>query len=154
RVSDPTPNVGDVITYTIRVTNAGPDNATNVTVRDVLPGGVTYLSHVVTQGNYNPLTGVWAVGTVLVEGPQTLTITALVTNPGVQANTASVADADQFDPNLGNNTDTAEIDPPVADLLLTKSVSDATPNVGDQITFTVTVVNNGPHDATGVQVTD
>ena len=131
RVSDPTPNVGDVITYTIRVTNAGPDNATNVILQDLLPAGVDFLSAVATQGNYNPVTGVWAVGTVLVEGPQTLTITALVVSPDVQTNTASVADADQFDPNLGNNTDTAEIDPQVADLLLTKSVSDATPNVGD-----------------------
>ena len=42
----------------------------------------------------------------------------------------------------------------MADLAVTKTVSDATPNVGDQITFTVTLSNNGPNDATGVQVTD
>src|SRR6185436_1292678 len=134
RVSNPTPNVGDQITFSIFVTNAGPDNATGVTVQDVLPAGLTFISAVATQGNYNPTTGVWTVGTVLVEGPQRLTITARVDSPDAQTNTASIADSDQFNPNLGNNTDTAEIDPQVADLLVTKSVSNARPNVGDNIT--------------------
>ena len=32
----------------------------------------------------------------------------------------------------------------MADLSVTKTVSDATPNVGDQITFTVTLTNRAP----------
>ena len=68
RVSNPTPNVGDTITFTVRVTNAGPDNATGVIVQDLLPAGLTFLSAVPTQGNYNPVTGVWTVGTVWSKG--------------------------------------------------------------------------------------
>jgi uncharacterized repeat protein (TIGR01451 family) len=41
-----------------------------------------------------------------------------------------------------------------ADIRVTKSVSDPTPAVGTNVTFTVTATNLGPNDATGVQVTD
>lgn len=41
-----------------------------------------------------------------------------------------------------------------ADLAVTKTVNDPTPDAEEIITYTVTVVNNGPEDATGVQVRD
>jgi uncharacterized repeat protein (TIGR01451 family) len=44
--------------------------------------------------------------------------------------------------------------PPVADLSLTKSVDDDTPEVGQDVDFTLTVSNAGPANATGVHVTD
>ncbi|PKV51198.1 putative repeat protein (TIGR01451 family) [Aquimarina sp. MAR_2010_214] len=41
-----------------------------------------------------------------------------------------------------------------ADLGITKTVNTTAPNVGSNITFTTTAINNGPDDATGVKVTD
>src|SRR5262249_1334209 len=41
-----------------------------------------------------------------------------------------------------------------ADLALSKTVNDTRPPVGSVITYTITLVNHGPHWATGVQVTD
>src|SRR4029453_8367588 len=91
----------------------------------------------------------------LASGTQTvLTITAAVTSPIARTNTATVTDSDQFDPNSANNTASATETPQRANLAIDKTVSDDTPNVGDQITFTVTLTNSGPDDATGVQVTD
>src|SRR5262249_48604700 len=61
---------------------------------------------------------------------------------------------DQFDPNTGNNTGTAIETPQQADLQLTKTVSNATPNVGNTTTITVTLADRGPDAATGVTVQD
>ncbi len=41
-VDDNTPNIGQIITFTMDVTNAGPDDATDVTITDIVPAGFTY----------------------------------------------------------------------------------------------------------------
>ena len=76
-VSDPTPNVGDTITYTVTLTDNGPDAATNVQVTDLLPAGLVVVSASTEPGSYNPATGLWTVGQLIVVGtPQTLQIPA------------------------------------------------------------------------------
>src|SRR5262249_26964116 len=42
-VSNSTPNVRDSILFTVTLTNAGPDAATNVAVTDLLPTGLTFV---------------------------------------------------------------------------------------------------------------
>ena len=44
------------------MSNNGPDAATNVTLQDLLPAGVTFVSATPSQGTYNSGTGVWNVG--------------------------------------------------------------------------------------------
>ena len=63
-VSNPTPNVGDKITFTVTLTNPGPDTAAAVEVTDLLPAGVDFVSASPSQGTYNSGTGLWDVGTV------------------------------------------------------------------------------------------
>jgi len=60
------------------------------------------------------------------------------------------------DPISENNTDTVTYDvyPDNADLSLTKTKSPAPIAVGDMATSVITVGNNGPRDATPVQVVD
>jgi uncharacterized repeat protein (TIGR01451 family) len=59
-----TPAVGQNVTFTIVLSNAGPSTATNVVLRDLLPAGLTLVSATPSQGSYGSGTGDWAVGTV------------------------------------------------------------------------------------------
>jgi len=84
----------------------------------------------------------------------TLIIVATVTQVGTITNTATISAADQPDPNSANDTAGASIGGQEADLAVTKVVSNLTPNVGTNVTYTVQVTNNGLSDATGVVVSD
>src|SRR6516225_2262447 len=106
-VDMPTPNVGTTVTFTVTLTNAGPDPATNVTVQDLLPAGLSLVSATESQGAYDGATGLWTVGQVDTTAPATLTLQARVVSPAAQTNTATIRHSDQFDPVPGNNSASA-----------------------------------------------
>jgi uncharacterized repeat protein (TIGR01451 family) len=56
-----------------------------------------------------------------------------------------------FNSSSGTAVSSQIVDP---DIAVTQNVSNNTPVKGDTMTMTITVVNNGPDDATGVQITD
>ncbi len=152
-VDNATPNVGDNVTFTIALTNTGPDDAQAVTVNDPLPTGLTFVSATPSRGTYTAGTGVWSVGPLVNASGATLTIVATVATPNAVTNTATVTST-TFDPASANNTDDAGVNALNADVAVTNTVNNATPNVGDNVTFTVTVTNNGPDGAAGVSVAD
>ena len=161
-VDNPTPNVGDQVLFTVTASNDGPNDATNVTIADALPVGTTFVSSNPSQGAYDGGTGVWTVGTIANLANATLEITASVDSIGTKTNTAQVASVDQADidstPNnnlaVEDDQDDASVTPQIADLSLNKTVDNSTPNVGDQVLFTVTATNDGPNDATNVTIAD
>jgi len=153
-VNNATPNVGTNVTYTIQVTNNGASTATGVVISDLLPAGLTYVSSTPSQGIYTSGTGAWAVGTLANAASATLTIVATVTQAGTISNTAAVSASNQPDPNSANNSASASLSVQAADLAVTKSVNNATPNVGTNVTYTIQVTNNGPSAATGVAISD
>src|SRR5262249_32615980 len=143
-VSNPTPNVGDTVTFTLTLTNNGPDAATGVSVRDSLPPGLRFAGAAPGQGTYDPATGIWSVGTLPVGGTAPLLVAATALLPGSHFNVASVASADEIDPDPSNNQAQAGVvvpTPPPADLELTKVSSAPEVTVGDVLTFTLTLVN-------------
>lgn len=86
-VDDATPNIGQTITFTLEVTNAGPDIATDVTVTDPVPAGFTYVPGSISGGDASSdadPTGAglsWTVNTVLVGSPVSLSFQAVVNAP-------------------------------------------------------------------------
>lgn len=150
-------DVGDEIVYTITVSNNGPDDASGVVVNDLLPLEMEYVSHIASQGTYDKISGVWDIDHLANESYVTLQIKV---KPKAGAagetltNTASLTDLDQINSITDNDTDSVDVYVTAVDILLSKSVDANLPNSDNQITFTISVTNNGPDDASGVVVTD
>ncbi len=149
-----TPNLDGTVTYTVTITNLGPDTAQGVLVSDPVPAGITFVSATTTQGTYSSNTAIWDAGTVAVGQPVTLTVVGTVSNCCPIVNTASIVGTETPDPNPNNNTSSITITPIQTDLTLTKTVDNARPTIGDTVTFYVTVTNQGPNATTGVIVAD
>ena len=161
-VSNATPAFGANVAYTLTVTNEGPDAATGLTVQDLLPASMTYVTH--SGGTYSSATGLWSIGTLNASASASLEITARVNGTGSIVNTAQVSAMNEYDADsTPNNNDPAEDDQdtaiitvaPAVDLSLDKSASPMDPGNGETTVFTLRVTNSSPHDdATGVVVRD
>ena len=111
-VDNSAPSEEDTVNYTVTLTNNGPAAAANITLTDLLPAGVTYVSDTRTQGTYSSGSGLWTVGTLSNGNAATLTITATVnagTGGSTISNTANNLSADKTDPDSTNNQDSADI---------------------------------------------
>lgn len=148
--------------YTVKARNLGPLAATGVQVADSVLSPLIYESHVVSQGTYNPATGIWNVGNLAISEADSLTITAhagVGSAGSIYWNRASRLSSSPFDPGSGraNDVDSVSVDVqprPQSDLRITKSVLPAMLCEGDSATFTIIVGNGGPNPATSVQATD
>ncbi|HND54591.1 MAG TPA: SdrD B-like domain-containing protein, partial [Pirellulaceae bacterium] len=163
-IDDTTPAIGQTVTFTIVVTNSGPDIATGVQITDAVPSGFGSITNVSGGATLVGNTLTWSNKTIPVDGTLTFTFQAVViagqTVPTSYTNWARVTDSDQWDPDSTpdptSTTEDDDDDAPlvISDLWLDKSVSDPTPNVGDTVTFSIVVHNDGPADVTGVAVKD
>ena len=99
------PNVSSNVTFTLTVTNLGPDTASNVTVTDALPAGLSFISANSTLGTPVNNAGIvtCALGNMSNNANATITIQTAATTSGLKTNSASVASA-TLDPNNANNT--------------------------------------------------
>ncbi|WP_019991271.1 SdrD B-like domain-containing protein [Rudanella lutea] len=97
-VSTTVAQIGDVISYTITLTNTGPVPATSVVVNDSASAGVTIIPGTITTsaGTFTPnLTGgTWSVSTLPAGATATLIYSVSVSIEGVVYNTASVPNTD------------------------------------------------------------
>ncbi|TKB98153.1 T9SS type B sorting domain-containing protein [Pedobacter cryotolerans] len=149
------PTIGNNVVFTVAVNNAGPNNATNVKVTDMLPAGYTFISSTVTAGSFNQLLGTWTIGDFANGATATMTITARVNAVGPYANTAVIAGA-ELDPVPANNTSTVTPIPNAAkvDLSIIKTTPIASTSIGEEFTYELNVKNIGVNLATEVLTTD
>lgn len=157
------------VSFNVVVFNAGPDDATNVTLTDAVPAGMTFVSGV--QNNVSPAFNCLPYPVVGSAGTITCTTPTLPagasgdftfvmhidseTPPGTTfTNIAVVTSA--VDPNDENNSSAASVMTPgvdQADLNVTKT---GPPNAGPNtdVTFMITVGNSGPNNAQNVTLSD
>jgi uncharacterized repeat protein (TIGR01451 family) len=156
-------SAGSNLTYTISFVNNGPSTAQNLTVTDAVPANTTFISAALTTG-----TG-WGVSTPAVGGTgnvvfskssvasgETAVFTMVVkVGAATTINNSAVGATTTSDPTPGNNTGTSTTTVTAqADLAVTKTDSPDPISVGNNVTYTINFVNNGPSSAQNVTVTD
>ena len=136
------PNFGDAVTYTVTVTNNGIVDAKHVVVVDHLDKGLKYISSS-HNGVYDAATHTvtWIVD-IDIGSSIDLTVTAVADEYGVLTNDVTVGDK------------TASVDVVVPEITPDKTANIANPNFGDNVTYTVTVSNEGIGDANNVVIVD
>lgn len=168
KTDSPDPVVaGTDLTYTLTLTNEGPSDAQNVTLSDTVPTGTTFVSSSQTSGPAFTLTdppgptGTFSATITTLAAGASATFTLVVrVDPGVPGattitNTASAASVVTTDPDTTDDSDT-ETTGVVADaeLALTKTDSPDPVAAGAELTYTLTLANAGPSDATSVVLSD
>jgi uncharacterized repeat protein (TIGR01451 family)/uncharacterized repeat protein (TIGR02543 family) len=151
-------STGSGFTYSLTVSNDGPDNATSVTLTDHLPAGVGFVSATPSQGGCGNSSGTVTCNLGGVVAFDSATVDISVTAPmavGQISNSASV-NAAEADPDNTNNsaTETTDVIAPGADLSLSIFDDPDPAPTGGTVEYTVTVSNHGPDGASGVSLTD
>lgn len=155
---NPPAYAGEPVNFTLVVENRGPEPATTVTLIDNVPDGANLNGLAATQGNWAIVGRTLILGAGTLEPDQSVTATVSLVFPttGTYAN-AAFASAAEFDPDMADNASSVTVtvtDRPLADLRVSQSATPATARLTEPVTFTVTVTNDGPNDATSVTLTN
>ncbi|URC11141.1 gliding motility-associated C-terminal domain-containing protein [Flavobacterium sp. B183] len=110
-VSNPKPNFGDQITFTITVNNIGQGNFINTIVSDLLPSGYNLISASATAGTYSLLSQIWTIPTLNAGQSVVLTIVAEVLPGGKYLSVATVETSTPLDVDSSNNSASVSVEP-------------------------------------------
>lgn len=160
-VNNPTPDIGDPVQFTVALNRVSAGTDVSLQVTDKLPPGFNYQSHTVSNGTYNPLTGIWSLtekSHYFSQNPHTLIINATVLpptgDPDEYKNVAAIMSV-TLDVDITNDLSFISfIIGAATDLAITKSVNNPTPDVNTNVVFTIVAENLGPAEATDLVVTD
>lgn len=159
-VNNLTPNVGDVVTYTIVGKNNGSDT-TRISITDTLPAGLTWLGDSENKSQFdctNIGNVVTCTGTQNFSPNETvlITIAARVASEGNITNTANIVSIQGVaDSNNANNSASASLTAySYANLALTNTDSADPVVTNSTLVYTLGVSNGGPNTATSLILTD
>jgi gliding motility-associated-like protein/uncharacterized repeat protein (TIGR01451 family) len=110
-VSNPTPNFGDEVTFTITVNNVGQGTIFNTLVSELIPSGYELVSSSTTTGVYDPSTQVWTIPTLNAGESETLEVRVIVLPNGNYLNVATIEISTPLDIDPTNNTASASVEP-------------------------------------------
>ena len=150
---------GETLTYTVTVTNHGPDDAANVILYDEVPPELTGVQFSTDGGaTWNLWINPFNLGLLPSGQSRTILIRGTVTAAacGSIFNTA-VVKSDTRDPNPSNNTSSVNTSVEIeagADLSIRKTACPNHVNRGNKLKYTLTVSNAGPETAEQVVVRD
>ncbi len=149
--------VGETLTYTVTVQNLGPNPATGVTLRDILPANVEYLGAEAVNGSFCATeNGQLTCRLPLLPAGQSHVVTLRIkpTVEGTLVNQVSVS-AGLPDPDAGNNSAELTMEAVyAADLALNMSDRPDPTAVRGELTYTLDLVNQGPGPAEQIQLTN
>lgn len=149
--------IGSNLTYTITVTNNGPNQAKGVVLNQSLPASVVFVSASTSQGSCLQSGGSVSCSLGNMDVGTTATVTVLVTptTPGLISSTASVtSNQPDFEPSNNSITVSTRVNSPSSELSIGLADAPDPVELGGALTYTVSVTNNGPSTATGVFVTN
>jgi uncharacterized repeat protein (TIGR01451 family) len=147
--------VGQPVTYTITVTNKGPDTATDAKLTDTLNAPVSVISVKPTQGSCTkkiPMS--CQLGTIPAGGKVTITVKVKHRDSGCKQRNAASATGEGTDTNPANNLDRVDICVKQVPLRLTKVADRHTLRAGDLVGYTIRVSNPTAGEAKDVDVCD
>ncbi|MEE8586744.1 MAG: DUF11 domain-containing protein [Acidobacteriota bacterium] len=148
-------SVGEQVAYTMTVANNGPDAAPNVQAQFSLSGAGTILSATPDQCTAVGSTVSCSFGTLLNGQIRVATIQVRADNAGTLTGSAfSTSGAEETNAANNNASVTTTAVSATADLSILKSGPQGQQPLGAEIEYQLLVTNNGPDEATDVQVTD
>ena len=150
--------------YTIEVFNSAIIAFTNVEISDVIPSVTNYVSHSAEVGttfddsDANSIPDEWNIPSIPANTTYTLTINVTggnVPSTTTSTNTATLTASDQTDVDATNDIASVDVDiEPSPDLTMVKDSSVTSAKPGEDITYTITITNEGAASTTPVIVTD
>ncbi|HSQ88299.1 DUF7507 domain-containing protein, partial [Romboutsia sp.] len=164
--------IGDILTYTVEITNTGTVNIDTVTFTDLIPTGTSYVGpinvttniipaptiskqyiavppervEVIVNGVIKPLNKITITFKVIVD--------SIVSNPITNQGTVDfIYRVDPNEPPITETRDSNIVETDVASLIITKSAPQFV-ELGENLIYTISITNNGQVNLTNVQIND